>query len=83
MKVSLSQLLKVNRVKNTRQTKIHTGEPFVPELSASDVEMVTEKFHTYIKPGTDIIPAQIIQAGHRTMCSESHKLINPIWNKAE
>ena len=75
MEESLSQLLNV--------TKIHTGTPFVPELIAFDVEMVTEKFHTYISPGTDLIPAQLIQAGCRTMDSESHKLTNPIWNKEE
>ena len=38
-----SQLLNVYGVKDVRQTKIHTAEPLVPEPSASDVEMATEK----------------------------------------
>jgi hypothetical protein len=32
-------------------------------------------------PGTDHIPAEIIQAGSKTLRSEIYKLINYIWNK--
>jgi hypothetical protein len=34
-------------------------------------------------PGIDQIPAELIQAGGNTLCSEIHKLINCIWNKEE
>jgi hypothetical protein len=37
----------------------------------------------YKSPGTDQIPAELIQAGGNTLRSEIHKLINCIWNKEE
>jgi hypothetical protein len=37
----------------------------------------------YKSPGSDEIPAQLIQAGGETLWSEIHKLINSIWNKKE
>jgi hypothetical protein len=37
----------------------------------------------YKSPGIDQIPADLIQAGGNTLCSEVHKLINCIWNKEE
>jgi hypothetical protein len=37
------QLLNVCRVGGVRQTEIHTAEPFVPEPSASEVEVGTGK----------------------------------------
>jgi hypothetical protein len=37
----------------------------------------------YKLPGTDQIPAELIQAGGNTLSSEIHKLINCIWNKKE
>jgi hypothetical protein len=38
-----SQPLIVPEVNDVRQTEIHTAEPLVPERSASEVEMTTEK----------------------------------------
>ena len=38
-----SQLLNVNEVKDVRQAEIHTVEPLVPETSAFEVELSTEK----------------------------------------
>jgi hypothetical protein len=38
-----SQLLIVPGVNDVRQTEIHTAEPLVPELSASEVEITAEK----------------------------------------
>jgi hypothetical protein len=32
-------------------------------------------------PGSDQIPAELIQAGGKIFCSKIHKLINYIWNK--
>jgi hypothetical protein len=37
----------------------------------------------YKSPGSDQIPAEMIQAGGKTLWSEIHKLINSIWNKEE
>jgi hypothetical protein len=34
-------------------------------------------------PGSDQIPAELIQAESKTLQSEIHKLINSIWNKEE
>jgi hypothetical protein len=35
----------------------------------------------YKSPGSDQIPAELIQAGGETLRSKIHKLINSIWNK--
>jgi hypothetical protein len=37
----------------------------------------------YKSPGTDQIPAELIQAGANILRSKIHKLINCIWNKDE
>jgi hypothetical protein len=37
----------------------------------------------YKSPGIDQIPAELIQTGGNTLCSEIHKLINCIWKKEE
>jgi hypothetical protein len=61
----------------------HTTEPLVPELSAFEVQMATEKLQRYKSPGTDQIPAELIKAGGSKICSEIHKHIYSIWNKEE
>jgi hypothetical protein len=62
---------------------MHTAETFVPEPSASDVEVAVGKLKRYKSPGSDQIPAELIQAGGETLRSEIHKLIKLIWNKEE
>jgi hypothetical protein len=42
-----------------------------------------EKLQRNKSPGTDPIPAEMIQAGGNTLRFEIHKLINSIWNKEE
>jgi hypothetical protein len=37
----------------------------------------------YKSPGIDQIPEEMFQAGGERLCSESHKLINSVWNKKE
>jgi hypothetical protein len=37
----------------------------------------------YKSPGTDQIPAELIQAGGEILRSKIHKLINCIWSKEE
>jgi hypothetical protein len=74
------ELLNVHGAGGIRQTEIHTAEPFVPEPSASEVEVAIGKLKRYKSPGVDQIPAELIQAGGETLRSEIHKLM-VIWNK--
>jgi hypothetical protein len=71
-----SPLLNVHRVSDVRQIEIHTAEPLVPE-----VEVAIEKLKRYKSPGSDHIPAELIQAGGDILYSTIHKLITSIWNK--
>jgi len=47
----------------------------VPEPSASEVELVTEKLKRYKSPGTDHIPAELIQEGAEQFALRSTKLL--------
>jgi hypothetical protein len=78
-----SQLLNAYVVNDVRQTEIHTVEPVVPEPSAFEVELATEKLKCHKSPSTDQIPVEMIKAGGRKIQSEIHELINSIWNKEE
>ena len=78
----LSQLWNIHGI-NIRQTGKHTAVPLVPEPSASEVEMGTEKLSRHITPGIHQIPAELIKARGMTICSEIHKLINSVWNKKD
>jgi hypothetical protein len=55
--------LNVQEAGGIRQTEIHTAEPFVPEPSATEVEMAIRKLKRCKAPGSDQIPAELIQAG--------------------
>jgi alkylated DNA repair dioxygenase AlkB len=44
-------------------------------------ETATEKLKRHKSPGIVQIPAELIQAGGRTIQSEIHKLLTSIWNK--
>jgi hypothetical protein len=55
----------------------------VPEQSAFEVEMATEKLKRHKSPGIDQIPAELFKAGGRTIFSEIHNCINSIWNKED
>jgi hypothetical protein len=57
------QLLNVHGVNDVRQTEIHTADPLVPEPSSSKDEIAIENLKRYKSPGTDQIPAELIQAG--------------------
>jgi hypothetical protein len=41
----------------------YSAEPFVPEPSAAEVEVAIRKMKRYKAPGSDQIPAELIQAG--------------------
>jgi hypothetical protein len=77
------QPLNVHGVNDVGQTEIHTTEPQVPEPSAFEVEMTTEKLKSHKSPGIDQNPAELVKAGGRTIRFEIHKLIISIWNKEE
>jgi 3-oxoacyl-ACP reductase-like protein len=77
------QLLKVHGVNDVRHMEIHTAEPLVPEPSALEVEMATEMLKRHKSPGVDQIPAKLIKAGVKRICSKIHELINSIWNREE
>jgi len=76
-----SQLFNVHGVKDVGQAEIHTAQPLVPDLSASEFELAIDKLKSHKSPGIDQIPAELIKVGGRTMCLEIHKLITSIWKK--
>jgi hypothetical protein len=75
------QLLNVRGVGGVTQTEMHPAEPFVPEPSASEVEIAIGKLKKCKSPGVDQIPAELVVARGETMRSEICKLIKLIWNK--
>jgi hypothetical protein len=68
---------------DVRQIEIHTAEPVVPDPSPFEVETAIAKFEKYKSPGSDQIPADLIQAGGEILRAEIHKLINSIWNNKQ
>ena len=75
--------MNIRGVNDVRQTEIHTAEPLVPEPSVSDVVLAIEKLKSHKSPGTDQIPAELINARGKAICCQIHKLIISIWNKVE
>jgi hypothetical protein len=73
----------VHNVSDVRQTEVHTAEPLVPGPSRLEVETAIAKLKKYKSPGSDQIPADLIQVGGEKLLSAIHKLINSICNKKE
>jgi hypothetical protein len=73
--------LNVHGINEVRQTEIYTTEPLVPELSAFEVEMAVEEPKRHKSPGIDQIPAELIKARCRTVCTEISQTYQSIWNK--
>jgi hypothetical protein len=67
---NFSQLLNIHRTIDVRQIEIHTAED----------EIAIAKLERFKSPGSDQIPAELIQAGGEILSSKIHKLINSIWN---
>jgi hypothetical protein len=61
---------------------MHTAEPFLPESSASEVEVAIGKLKRYKSPRVYQIPAELIQAGGEMLRLVTHKL-KLVWNKEE
>jgi hypothetical protein len=57
-----SQLFNVHRVSDVRQIEIQTAEPLLPDPNPFDVEIGIAKLKRYKSPGSDQIPAKLIQA---------------------
>jgi hypothetical protein len=73
----------VHNVSDVRQIEVHTAEPLVPGPSHLEVEIAIAKFKKYKSPGSDQIPAELIQAGGEILLSAIHRLISAVWNKEE
>jgi hypothetical protein len=56
---------------------VHTTEPLVHGLSRLESEIAIAKLKKYTLPGSDQIPAELIQEGCEIL------LVNFIWNKEE
>jgi hypothetical protein len=78
-----SQLLNVHNVSDVRQIEIHIAEPLVLGPSCLEVEIAIAKLKKYKSPGSDQIPAELIQAGGEMLLCAVHKFITSIWNKEE
>jgi hypothetical protein len=65
----------VHSVRDVRQLEIHTTEPLVRGLVSSEVEIAV-KMKKYQLPGSDPVPAELIETGGET--SGLHKLVNSI-----
>jgi hypothetical protein len=67
------KLLNVQGPGGIRQTEIHTSEPFVPEPSAAEFEVAIGRIKRYKAPGSDQIPAELIQGGGGKQCILRYK----------
>jgi hypothetical protein len=79
-----SQLLNVHNFSDVKQIRrVHTAERLVPDPSRLEVDIAIAKLKKYKSPGSDQIPAELIQAGGDILLSAIHKLINSVWSKEE
>jgi hypothetical protein len=67
-----SQLLNVHRVSDIRQIKIHTVEPLVHGATHFEIEIAIANLKSYKSPGSEPIPAELIQVGGEILLSEVH-----------
>jgi hypothetical protein len=70
----------MHNVSDVRQIEVHMAEPLVPGPSRLQVEIAIAKLKKYKSPGSDEIPAELIQAGGEILLSEIHKLSNSVRN---
>jgi hypothetical protein len=52
-------------------------------MSGTFYNLILRAFTIMRKPGSDEIPAELIQAGDEILLSAIHKLINSVWKKEE
>jgi hypothetical protein len=70
-----SQFLNVYNVSDVRQIEVHTSELLVPGTSSLEFEIAIATLKNYKLPGSDEIPAELIQTGREILLSAIHKLI--------
>jgi hypothetical protein len=61
---------------------MHTAEPLAKPIGY-EFDIFTEKLKIYKSSGINQIPAELLQAGGNTLCSEIHRLINSLLKKEE
>jgi hypothetical protein len=67
--------LNAHTISDVGHLEIRTGESLVPDPSHFEVEIAVVKMKKYKSPGSEHIPAELIQAGGETSLSEIHKLV--------
>jgi hypothetical protein len=65
----------VHSVRDVRQLEIHTTEPLVCGIRPSEVEIAVVKLKKYKLPGSDQIPAYLIETGGETLPGFTTSLI--------
>jgi hypothetical protein len=68
----LPQLLHMLKVSNVRQIEVHRTEPLVAGPSRIKVEISIEKLKKDKSPGSNQIPAELIQAGGEMLLFAIH-----------
>jgi hypothetical protein len=63
LKTYFSQLLNMHNVSDVRQIGVHVAKPSVPGPSHLQDKIAIAKLKKYKSPGSDQIPAELIQAG--------------------
>jgi hypothetical protein len=70
----------VHNVSDVRQREVHTTELLIPDPNPFEAEIAIVKLKKYKLPDNDQIPAEMIQAGGKTLLSAIDRLFNSIWN---
>jgi hypothetical protein len=65
-----SQLLNLHNGSVVRQIEVYMAETLVPGLSRLEVAIAIQNLKKYKSPGSDQIPAELIQAGGKILLSE-------------
>jgi hypothetical protein len=69
----------VDSASGSRQVQRHAPELLLHNPSPFKVEIAITKFNNKKSPGSDQIPAELIQAGGEILVSVFYKLITSIW----
>jgi hypothetical protein len=73
----------VHNVGDVRHIEVDTAEQLVPCPSHLQLETAIAKLKRYKSPGSDQIPAELIQARGKILLSAIHKFVNSVWNTEE
>jgi hypothetical protein len=68
-------LVVIHRISDVWQTEIRTAESLVPDPIPFEVEIDIAKLNMYKSPCSNVIPAELIQAGDEIFRSEIHNLL--------